>query len=106
MSYRYMRVIVLFDLPVASAEERREYTRFRKYLLKSGFLMMQESVYCKMALNQTTAGSIKDGIRKNSPNEGIVQMLCITEKQYNKIECVCGKMKKSVLDTDERLVIF
>ena len=80
-----MRVIVLFDLPVVTAEDRREYTKFRKYLLKSGFLMMQESVYCKMALNQTSASSIMDGVRKNSPAEGLVQMLCITEKQYNKI---------------------
>ncbi len=101
-----MRVIVLFDLPVVTAEDRREYTKFRKYLLKSGFLMMQESVYCKMALNQTSASSIMDGVRKNSPAEGLVQMLCITEKQYNKMECVCGKIIKTVLDTDERLVIL
>ena len=42
MSYRYMRVIVMFDLPVATASDRREYTHFRKYLIKNGFLMMQE----------------------------------------------------------------
>ena len=101
-----MRVMVLFDLPVVLAEERREYARFRKYLLKSGFLMMQESVYCKMALNQTSAASIMDGVRKNTPKDGVVQMLCITEKQYNKMECMCGKMTKTVLDTDERLVII
>ena len=101
-----MRVMVLFDLPVVLAEERREYARFRKYLLKSGFLMMQESVYCKMALNQTAATSIMDGVRKNSPEEGIIQMLCITEKQYSKMECICGEVKRQVLDTDERLVIL
>lgn len=42
-----MRVIVMFDLPVLTAQERRDYTRFRKHLLKNGFLMMQESIYCK-----------------------------------------------------------
>ena len=41
MSYRYMRVIVMFDLPVLTAQERRDYTRFRKHLLKNGFLMMR-----------------------------------------------------------------
>lgn len=101
-----MRVIVLFDLPVVSSQERRAYTQFRKYLLKNGFLMMQESVYCKMALNQTYANSVMDGIRKNCPKEGIVQMLCITEKQYNKMEYVCGQVSSKVLDTDERLVIL
>ena len=47
-----------------------------------------------------------DGVRKNTPKDGVVQMLCITEKQYNKMECICGKMTKTVLDTDERLVII
>lgn len=101
-----MRVLVLFDLPVGSAEERRAYTKFRKYLIKSGFLMMQESVYCKMALNQTAAGTIMEGVRKNCPQEGSVQMLSITEKQYNKIECICGEVTRKILDTDERLVIL
>ena len=68
--------------------------------------MLQESVYCKMALNQTAASSIMDGVRKNSPEEGIVQMLSITEKQYSRMECICGEVKRQVLDTDERLVIL
>ena len=59
-----------------------------------------------MALNQTAASSIMDGVRKNSPEEGIVQMLSITEKQYSRMECICGAVKRQVLDTDERLVIL
>ena len=106
MSYRYMRVLVLFDLPMVSAQERRIYSKFRKYLIKNGFLMLQESVYCKMALNQTAASSIMDGVKKNSPEECIVQMLSITEKQYSRMECICGAVKRQVLDTDERLVIL
>ena len=46
-----MRVLVFFDLPVITAENRRAYVKFRKFLLKNGFLMLQESVYCKLALN-------------------------------------------------------
>ena len=44
-----MRIIVFFDLPVITAKSRRDYYNFRKYLIKSGFVMMQESVYCKLA---------------------------------------------------------
>ena len=44
MSYRFMRVIVFFDLPTISLEDKREYRNFRKFLLKKGFAMMQESV--------------------------------------------------------------
>lgn len=45
-----MRVLVMFDLPTETAENRRNYTKFRKYLIKSGFMMMQQSVYVRLAL--------------------------------------------------------
>ena len=35
MSYRFMRVLVLFDLPVLTGDQRREYARFQKFLLKA-----------------------------------------------------------------------
>lgn len=106
MSYRYMRVIVMFDLPVETMKNRKDYTAFRKFLIKSGFLMMQESIYCKLAQNATAADSILENIRKNKPPEGLVQVLRITEKQFSKIEYIVGEENKQVLDTDERMVIL
>ena len=99
-----MRIIVFFDLPVGTSKERREYTRFRKFLIKKGFLMLQESVYCKLALNQTVAGSIVKLIKENKPLEGIVQMLVVTEKQFNRMEYVIGEKKSTVIDSDERII--
>ncbi len=101
-----MRIIVFFDLPVATNENKREYTRFRKYLIKSGFIMMQESVYCKMVLNQTAVKNMLNSIRKNKPENGLVQILTITEKQFSKMEFVTGEYKSDVLQNDERLVIL
>ena len=106
MSYRYMRILVFFDLPTNTSKERNEYTRFRKYLIKSGFLMMQESVYTKIALNQTAAKTISEGVRKNKPTAGLVQMLTVTEKQFAKMEFVVGSCQSEVIATDERLVIL
>lgn len=101
-----MRVIVFFDLPVVTGAQRKEYTRFRKHLLKSGFIMMQESVYCKLALNSTVGNAIKHNIYKNKPPEGLVQILTVTEKQYAKMELVVGEAHSEILDSDERLVIL
>lgn len=101
-----MRVMVLFDLPVGSSAEIRAYTRFRKYLIKSGFLMMQESIYCKLAINQTVSKNITDGVKKNIPEKGLVQMLTITEKQFSSMELLVGEIKSEVLNSDERLVIL
>ena len=101
-----MRVLVMFDLPVVSAHDRKEYTKFRKYLLKSGFLMLQESVYCKLVMNSTMADSLVDNLRKNKPEKGVVQAIKITEKQYEKMEYIVGANNSEVLDTDERLVFL
>lgn len=101
-----MKIMVLFDLPVGSSAEIRAYTQFRKYLIKSGFMMLQESVYSKLALNQTACKSVIDNIKKNKPNQGLVQILAITEIQYSKMEIVVGEVESNVLCTDERLVVL
>ncbi len=101
-----MRVIVFFDLPVLTYQQRKEYTKFRKFLLRSGFMMMQESVYCKLALNGTVVRGIVDNVHKNSPKEGLVQLLTVTEKQYAKMDFIIGEVKSEVLDSDERLVVL
>ena len=106
MSYRFMRIIVMFDLPVVSAHDRKEYSKFRKYLIKNGFLMLQESVYCKLVSNSTMADSIIGNLKKNKPEKGLVQALKVTEKQFERMEYIVGDYQTDVLDTDQRLVIL
>lgn len=101
-----MRVIVFFDLPVITTEERRVASRFRKYLIKSGFIMMQESVYCKLVLNAVAANSVCQNVRYNSPEKGLVQMLMVTEKQFNNIEYVIGQGNMEVINSTDRLVVL
>lgn len=101
-----MRIMVFFDLPVETTAERRAYAKFRKGLMKNGFLMMQESVYCKLALNATAAQSIMEGVRAIKPEKGLIQMLTVTEKQFAKMEYVLGEHKSQVIDSDERLVVL
>lgn len=79
-----MRVLVFFDLPVTTSENRRAYVHFRKFLLKNGFLMLQESVYCKLALNSTAVNAIVENIHKNKPEEGVIQLLTVTESNMQK----------------------
>ncbi len=106
MSFRYMRIIVFFDLPTDTAKDRKVYSKFRKMLIHEGFIMMQESVYSKIALNNSIVNSVKDRIYKEKPSKGIVQLLVITEKQYNAIEYVTGSSDNKVLNDTERLIIL
>lgn len=106
MNYRYMRVIVFFDLPVLTSSERRAYTKFRKYLIKSGFIMEQESVYSKLVVNSAAADALSNNVRKNAPENGLVQLMRVTENQYNKMEYIVGQRENDVIDSGERLVIL
>lgn len=104
MSYRFMRMLVFFDLPTETDADRRAYRRFRKLLVRNGFLMLQESVYCKLLLNATTQAAMVEQLRKNRPAKGVVQILTVTEKQFAKMEYITGAWHSDVIDSDERLV--
>ena len=101
-----MRVMIFFDLPTETAKDRKIYSKFRKFLINEGFIMMQKSVYTKLALNNSIVNSEKDKINKNKPKDGIVQMLVITEKQFSNIEYITGEKSTNVLDDTERMIIL
>lgn len=106
MSNRFMRLMVFFDLPTETSQDRREYAQFRKHLIKKGFIMLQESVYCKIALNATSQAQTIADLRRNKPSSGIVQILSITEKQFTRMEYLVGQYNGDVINSDERLVIL
>ncbi|MCI6696833.1 MAG: CRISPR-associated endonuclease Cas2 [Solobacterium sp.] len=101
-----MRVLVFFDLPMLSSEDRKAYTRFRKFLINDGYMMLQESVYCKLAMNQNAANALILRLKQNKPSAGLVQALVITEKQFANIELIIGDKSNDIIDTSERMVVL
>lgn len=101
-----MRMIIFFDLPTITKQDRREYRIFRKFLINEGFIMMQESVYSKLLLNSTATKSMKYRIERNKPKKGLVQSLVITEKQFASISYIVGKDTSTVRDDNNRIVII
>lgn len=104
MSYRFMRIIVMFDLPVETKVDRQNYRLFRRYLLQSGFIMMQESIYCKLVLNKTVGNTVQNGVRIHKPPKGLVQMMSITEKQFGNIEYIVGDAHTEIINSTERYI--
>ena len=99
-----MRLMLFFDLPMLTDKDRREYNRFHKYLLKNGFIMMQKSVYTKLVINNVTSEAVKQKVRENLPNDGIVELLEITENQFSRIEYLAGEGQQMSIDSMDRLV--
>ncbi len=104
MNYKFMRLIVFFDLPMLTDRDRREYTKFHKYLIKNGFIMMQKSVYSKLVINNVTSAAVRQRIKSNLPPEGIVELLEITENQFSGIEYLVGEEQQLTIDSLDRLV--
>lgn len=101
-----MRVVIFFDLPMKTAMERKAYAEFRKNLLKEGFLMIQESVYVRVATTRESARFLENRVASFVPGEGLVQSLIVTEKQYASIRFLLGKHVEDVRNMDERTVII
>lgn len=106
MGSRFMRILVLFDMPVSSSAERKTYIHFRKFLIRNGFVMMQESVYSKIVPNVSVAKAVMNKVRREGTGKGLIQMMMITEKQYAQIELVAGEKQEEIVESDERLVIL
>ena len=101
-----MRILVFFDLPTETGEDRRNYRQFRKALIKNGFIMLQESVYTKMITSPSVSKSVVDLLRKNKPPDGLVQSLVVTENQFSKMDFITGEWKSDVIDSEDRVVIL
>lgn len=99
-----MRMVVFFDLPVVTHKVLVEYRKFRKFLIKNGFIMMQESVYSKLVINRNSLSLVKKKVKDNLPTGGNIQLLEITEKQYASIEYLRGKSQKKIIDSEARVV--
>ena len=101
---RYMRVLLFFDLPVETETQRRNYRLFRKHLIKDGFIMLQNSVYAKMALNPSTAKMIRDRVDRVKPPVGIIQILIVTENQFASMEYILGQSDTTIVNSTDRLI--
>ena len=104
MNNKFMRLLIFFDLPIETSKNRREYTRFHKFLIKNGFIMMQKSVYSKLVINNVTSSAVREKISKNLPPEGIIELLEVTENQFAKIEYLVGEKQSIVEESMDRLI--
>ena len=102
-----MRILIFFDLPVKTKFQRKTASRFRNFLLKDGYFMVQYSVYARICNGHDDVEKHRARIRENKPDNGSVRMLVITEKQYEKIELIVGKRVEEEEQSDfEQLTLF
>lgn len=85
-----MRIIVMYDLPVADMQDRREYSRFRQFLVRDGYARLQNSVYTRLAVDTKNADAAIVRLKANLPETGLVQVLRVSEISFCSMLTLCG----------------
>ncbi len=101
-----MWMMVLFDLPVTEPEERKAATEFRNFLLDQGFEMAQFSVYVRYTSGKDAAASMTRKVEATVPQNGKVDVLQFTDKQYENIVSFRGGDRGPRNKNPEQFVLF
>lgn len=94
----------MFDLPVITRSERKAANDFRLRLLDMGFLRSQLSVYMRFCTSYSQVQTYCQCVEKALPKGGLVNVLQMTDKQYERIisfqgaETICTKNLPSQFD--------
>ena len=104
--YRVMWLFVMFDLPVVTKDQRRDYSRFRKRLQSKGFTMLQFSVYAKHLPSEEAAEPLKNHVKAALPPKGQVRVMAVTDHQFGKMEVFVGPKRKRVEDPPLQISLF
>lgn len=89
-----MRMIVMFDLPTKTKNDRRIANRFHRELINSGFVMMQLSVYYRLLKGPDMIQKYKQRLHDIVPVRGQVRSLILTEKQFASMQIISGSVSE------------
>ena len=104
--YRLMWMMVMFDLPVLTKQERKDANRFRKFLLDLGFDMCQLSVYMRFCEGKEQAQVYTRKVQSALPLSGNVQIVYFTDKQYENIVNFNGPNRQTANKNPEQYMLF
>lgn len=105
-AYRIMWVLVFFDLPTETTNERKIYALFRKNILKDGFQMFQFSIYMRHCASKENADVHIKRVKKILPKKGHIGIMCITDKQFGMMEIFQGQKTISANAPVQQLEMF
>ena len=101
-----MWLIAMFDLPTETAENKRDYTRFRKALLKDGFMMLQFSIYARFLQSEEAAEAHRRTIRAAIPAYGQVRLMTVTDHQFGRMEVFYGRKPRQPEPIPDQILLF
>lgn len=104
--YEIMWILVFYDLPTETKKDRKAAAKFRKNIMSDGFTMFQFSIYIRHCATMDNARVHIKRVKSILPPNGHVGILCITDKQFAKIELFYCKKEHSPCAPYQQLELF
>jgi len=104
--YRMAWVLVFFDLPVGTPEERKDAANFRKDLLKEGYIMVQFSVYARPCGSADRVETQVRRLKPKIPPKGEVRSLVISDAQWGRMLVIRSQQKIPSEPQPEQMMFF
>jgi len=101
-----MWVLVLFDLPTETKSDIKQYSIFRKKLIKDGFSMFQFSIYLRNCPSRENAQVHINRVKSFLPPKGKVCILTITDKQFGDMELFISNKEARLPSVTQQLELF
>jgi CRISPR-associated protein Cas2 len=101
-------LIVAFDLPVGTKQQRKQAHDFREYLIDDGFQMLQFSVYARACVSFARQETHIERLKRNLPPEGSVRAIFVTRAQWERSFIIHGSpaAEQSPEDLPEQMQIW
>ena len=83
-------IVLMFDLPNETKQERHNYADFRKHIKRRGYIMIQKSVYVKYLKNNNASDAEIAYLDSFAPPAGSVSVLPMRLSGFVKLQNLRG----------------
>lgn len=104
--YRSMWLMVMFDLPTLTSEERSDYRHFHDFLLNEGFIRLQYSVYARHCGSDENGTVHIERVQKALPPDGEVRIMSFTDKQFARMQVFYGPLRRGVEQAQQQVLLL
>lgn len=100
-----MMVLLLYDLPRNTVEERKAANKFQKRLVRLGFVMKQFSVYEREVRSISSVERLIEVIRKQLPEDGTITLYRLPKEVNNAQLQILGNGVVKLVRTGPKIII-
>lgn len=108
-AYRFMWLMIMFDMPTDTKKARKKYRYLRNKLLKEGYMMMQYSIYIRSFHSYESALSGKKKIKSfiaSNTVKGKIRLIVFTDKQFANMDIIVGTKSEDEKNAPKQLLLF